>query len=49
MAKSDHTRAAEDIASSVIAIAIGVALLAPWSHFVERRRAPWWRRPMHGY
>ena len=29
----------------VLAVAIGVALVALWSHVVWRRR-PWWRRPL---
>jgi uncharacterized membrane protein YeaQ/YmgE (transglycosylase-associated protein family) len=33
----------------VLAIVIGVALVALWSHFVERpRQTPWWRKPLHG-
>ena len=30
----------------VLAIIIGVGLVAMWSHFVERRQQPWWRRPL---
>jgi len=31
----------------VLAIVIGVALVALWSHYVERpRQSPWWRKPL---
>jgi uncharacterized membrane protein YeaQ/YmgE (transglycosylase-associated protein family) len=31
----------------ILAIVIGVLLVAAWSHFVERpRQKPWWRRPL---
>ena len=31
----------------IIAIVIGVVLVAAWSHYVERpRQQPWWRRPL---
>jgi uncharacterized membrane protein YeaQ/YmgE (transglycosylase-associated protein family) len=31
----------------VLAVVIGVALVALWSHFVERpRQTPWWRKPL---
>jgi uncharacterized membrane protein YeaQ/YmgE (transglycosylase-associated protein family) len=31
----------------VLAIVIGVALVAFWSHYVERpRQTPWWRKPL---
>jgi uncharacterized membrane protein YeaQ/YmgE (transglycosylase-associated protein family) len=30
----------------IVAIAVGVALVAAWSHF-EARRKPGWRRAMH--
>jgi uncharacterized membrane protein YeaQ/YmgE (transglycosylase-associated protein family) len=32
----------------VLAIVIGVALVALWAHLVERpRQSPWWRKPLH--
>jgi uncharacterized membrane protein YeaQ/YmgE (transglycosylase-associated protein family) len=31
----------------VLAVIIGVALVALWSHFM-RRQTPWWRRPLRG-
>jgi uncharacterized membrane protein YeaQ/YmgE (transglycosylase-associated protein family) len=32
----------------ILAIVIGVALVAAWSHFVERpRQRPWWRRAVN--
>lgn len=31
----------------VLAVIIGVALVALWSHYMERR-TPWWRRPLRG-
>ena len=31
----------------VLAVVIGVALVALWSHYVERpRQSPWWRKPL---
>jgi uncharacterized membrane protein YeaQ/YmgE (transglycosylase-associated protein family) len=33
----------------ILAVIIGVVLVAAWSHFVERpRQTPWWRRPLRG-
>jgi uncharacterized membrane protein YeaQ/YmgE (transglycosylase-associated protein family) len=32
----------------IVAVAIGVALVALWSRFVESRRTPRWRRILHG-
>ena len=31
----------------VLAVIIGVGLVALWSHFMERQ-TPWWRRPLRG-
>jgi uncharacterized membrane protein YeaQ/YmgE (transglycosylase-associated protein family) len=31
----------------VLAVLIGVGLVSLWSHFIGRRRAPWWRRPLY--
>jgi len=31
----------------VLAVIIGVGLVALWSQFMERR-TPWWRRPLRG-
>jgi uncharacterized membrane protein YeaQ/YmgE (transglycosylase-associated protein family) len=32
----------------ILAVIIGVGLVAAWSHFVERpRQRPWWRRPLN--
>jgi uncharacterized membrane protein YeaQ/YmgE (transglycosylase-associated protein family) len=30
----------------VVAVLVGVALVALWSHFVERRRTPGWRQKL---
>jgi uncharacterized membrane protein YeaQ/YmgE (transglycosylase-associated protein family) len=31
----------------ILAVVIGVALVALWSHLVEARRAPKWKRALH--